>query len=72
MAKQTSFQLNEESEKVLVQYGKYVEEVNKKVGLPITSNLSKNQLVNGALRLLGVCNDKYNVFTVGKGMELYT
>lgn len=71
MAKQSSFTLNERSEKVLSNYGKYLEEVSKKIGLP-TAEYSQNQLLNGCLALLDVCNDKYNVFTVGKGMELYT
>lgn len=70
MAKQSSYSLNERSLKTLESYGKYLEEVSKKIGLP-TTDYSKNELLNGALALLDVCNEKYNVFTVGKGMELY-
>lgn len=68
MAKQQSIQLNEESFKVLEEYRKYTEEVNKKVGLPINTTLSLNQLVNGALSLLKVCDNKYNVLSVDKDM----
>lgn len=68
MAKQQSIQLSEESYKVLEEYRKYTEEVNKKVGLPMSNILSLNQLVNGALSLLKVCDNKYNVLTVDKDM----
>lgn len=71
MAKQKSYTLNERSYKVLEQYGKYLEEMSKKIGLP-NSTYTENQLLNGALALLDVCNERFNVFTVGKGMELYT
>lgn len=71
MAKQTSFALNEKSEETLVEYGKYLEEVSKYLGLP-TTTFTKNQLINGALAMLSVCNTRYNVFKVGKGMELFT
>lgn len=71
MAKQQSFSLNERSNKVLSDYGNYLKEVSKKIGLP-SAEYSANQLLNGALALLDVCNERYNVFTVGKGMELYT
>lgn len=70
MSKQQSIQLNDESRKVLEQYRKYTEEVNKKVGLPINTNLSLNQLLNGALRLLKVLDNKYNVFSVDQDMQI--
>ena len=70
MAKQQSIQLNEESFKVLEEYRKYTEEVNKKVGLPMSNTLSLNQLVNGALSLLKVCDNKYNVLSVDKDMQI--
>lgn len=70
MAKQQSIQLNEESFKVLEEYRKYTEEVNKKVGLPMSTTLSLNQLVNGALSLLKVCDNKYNVLSVDKDMQI--
>lgn len=71
MAKQSSYSLNERSLKTLESYDNYLKEVSKKLGLPSTE-FSKNELLNGALAMLDVCNDRYNVFTVGKGMELYT
>ena len=70
MAKQQSIQLNDESFKVLEEYRKYTEEVNKKVGLPMSNTLSLNQLVNGALSLLKVCDNKYNVLSVDKDMQI--
>lgn len=70
MAKQQSIQLNDESRKVLEQYRKYTEEVNQKVGLPINTTLSLNQLVNGALRLLKVLDNRYNVFSVDQDMQI--
>lgn len=70
MSKQTSIQLNDESKKILEQYRKYTEEVNKKVGLPMSSNLSLNQLVNGALSLLRVCDNKYNVLSVDQDIQI--
>ena len=70
MAKQPSIQLNDESFKVLEEYRKYTEEVNKKVGLPMSNTLSLNQLVNGALSLLKVCDNKYNVLSVDKDMQI--
>ena len=71
MAKQRSYTLNERSLKTLESYGKYLKEVANKLGLP-QAEFSENQLLNGALAMLDVCNDRFNVFTVGKGMELYT
>lgn len=62
MAKQKSFQLSEESYRVLEKYRQYCEEVNKKVGLPVSVKLSDNQLLNGALSLLEISDKKYNIF----------
>lgn len=62
MAKQKSFQLTEESYKVLDKYRQYCEEVNKKVGLPVSVKLSDNQLLNGALSLLDITDKKFNIF----------
>ena len=70
MSKQTSIQLNDESKRILEQYRKYTEEINKKVGLPMSNNLSLNQLVNGALSLLRVCDNKFNVFSVDQDMQI--
>lgn len=70
MSKQTSIELTEESKKILEQYRKYTEEVNLKVGLPMSKTLSLNQLVNGALSLLRVCNNRYNVFSVDQEMQI--
>ena len=70
MAKQQSIQLSEESKKILEQYRRYTEEVNRKVGLPMSNNLSLNQLVNGALSLLKVCDNKYNVLSIDQDMQI--
>lgn len=69
MSKQTSIQLTDESKEILEKYRKYTEEVNKTVGLPMSNNLSLNQLVNGALSLLKVCDNRFNVFSVNDSVK---